>query len=154
MIELMDSYFLTRDDFDAIMELGVGHMSQDTVKIESQAKATFTRMYNEKSHPLPYMKASNVAAPKAAKKEKPDLEEAIDESDDAEIIDDAAPEDEDEVGELDLAKDKYVQAPKKKKKAPTKTGKKSKDDARDDDDDEAPTTSKTKGKGKAKGKAK
>jgi replication factor C subunit 1 len=43
IIELMDSYFLTRDDFDAIMELGVGPMDQDKVKIETQAKATFTR---------------------------------------------------------------------------------------------------------------
>lgn len=44
IIELMDSYFLTRDDFDAIMELGVGPMDQDKVKIETQAKATFTRL--------------------------------------------------------------------------------------------------------------
>jgi replication factor C subunit 1 len=45
IIELMDSYFLTKDDFDAIMELGVGPMDQDKVKIETQAKATFTRLY-------------------------------------------------------------------------------------------------------------
>jgi replication factor C subunit 1 len=44
VIELMDSYFLTRDDFDAIMELGVGPMDQEKIKIESQAKATFTRL--------------------------------------------------------------------------------------------------------------
>lgn len=44
IIELMDSYFLTKDDFDAIMELGVGPMAQEKVKIESQAKATFTRL--------------------------------------------------------------------------------------------------------------
>lgn len=44
IIELMDSYFLTKDDFDAIMELGVGPMDQEKVKIETQAKATFTRM--------------------------------------------------------------------------------------------------------------
>ena len=43
IIELMDSYFLTKDDFDAIMELGVGPMDQDKVKIETQAKSTFTR---------------------------------------------------------------------------------------------------------------
>lgn len=43
IIELMDSYFLTKDDFDAIMELGVGPMDQEKVKIETQAKATFTR---------------------------------------------------------------------------------------------------------------
>jgi replication factor C subunit 1 len=45
IIELMDSYFLTKDDFDAIMELGIGPMDQDKVKIETQAKATFTRLY-------------------------------------------------------------------------------------------------------------
>ena len=41
----MDSYFLTKDDFDAILELGVGPMDQEKVKIETQAKATFTRLY-------------------------------------------------------------------------------------------------------------
>lgn len=44
VIDLMDSYFLTKDDFDAIMELGVGPMDQDKIKIETQAKATFTRL--------------------------------------------------------------------------------------------------------------
>jgi replication factor C subunit 1 len=44
IIELMDSYFLTKDDFDAIMELGVGPMVQDRIKIASQDKATFTRL--------------------------------------------------------------------------------------------------------------
>jgi replication factor C subunit 1 len=44
LIELMDSYFLTKEDFDAIMELGVGPMDQEKIKIETQAKATFTRL--------------------------------------------------------------------------------------------------------------
>jgi replication factor C subunit 1 len=44
IIDLMDSYYLTRDDFDAIQELGVGKMDEATLKIESQAKATFTRL--------------------------------------------------------------------------------------------------------------
>jgi replication factor C subunit 1 len=44
VIDLMDSYFLTKDDFDAIMELGVGPMDQEKIKIETQAKATFTRL--------------------------------------------------------------------------------------------------------------
>lgn len=43
VIDLMDSYFLTREDFDAIQELGVGPMSEDLVKIESKTKAAFTR---------------------------------------------------------------------------------------------------------------
>lgn len=44
VIELMDQYFLTKDDFDAILELGVGPMKQEDVKLETQTKATFTRM--------------------------------------------------------------------------------------------------------------
>jgi replication factor C subunit 1 len=42
-IELMDSYYLTREDFDAIKELGVGPQAEDAVAIESQTKAAFTR---------------------------------------------------------------------------------------------------------------
>lgn len=44
VIDLMDSYFLTRDDFDSIMELGVGEQDQERVAIETQTKATFTRL--------------------------------------------------------------------------------------------------------------
>lgn len=43
VIELMDAYYLTREDFDAIQELGVGSMSEEHVKIETKAKAAFTR---------------------------------------------------------------------------------------------------------------
>lgn len=43
VIDLMDSYYLTREDFDAMLELGVGPQDESLVKIESQTKATFTR---------------------------------------------------------------------------------------------------------------
>jgi replication factor C subunit 1 len=43
VIDLMDSYFLTKDDFDAIMELGIGNMDEKNVKIETAAKSAFTR---------------------------------------------------------------------------------------------------------------
>lgn len=43
VIDLMDSYFLTREDFDAIQELGVGPMDEERVKIETKTKAAFTR---------------------------------------------------------------------------------------------------------------
>ena len=128
VIELMDSYYLTKDDWDAILELGVGRMDMEGVNLESQTKATFTRMYNAMSHPMPFMKASQVMVPKKAGKEKPDLEEAIEPSDEELAMSDAGGEDED--GELDLKNDKYVKAPKKK-----------------------PSTKKGGGKGKAKGKA-
>ncbi|GME49001.1 replication factor c subunit 1 [Neofusicoccum parvum] len=147
VIDLMDSYFLTKDDFDAILELGVGPMDMEKIKIESQTKATFTRMYNQASHPVPFMKASSVVAPKAAKKEKPDLEEAIEESDEGEVADepDATKKDEDEEG--DITKDKYIKQPKKKAVPKKKAAKKA---AADDDDDEPKPKKAAKGKGKAK----
>ncbi|EMD88789.1 hypothetical protein COCC4DRAFT_71897 [Bipolaris maydis ATCC 48331] len=152
IIELMDSYYLTKDDFDAIMELGVGPMDQEKVKIDSQAKSTFTRLYNQQSHPLPFMKASTVTAPKKQAKEKPDLEEAIEESDEGEVIEEIKDEDDEDV---DLSKDKYVKQPKKKaapkKPAAAKKGaKKAKDEDSEDEEDE---DAKPKGKGKGKAKA-
>lgn len=44
VIELMDSYFLTREDFDSIKELGVGPQNEEAVSIDTQTKATFTRL--------------------------------------------------------------------------------------------------------------
>ena len=87
------------------------------------------------------MKASSVAQPKKQAKEKPDLEEAIDESDDGEVVEEVKDEEED----VDLSKDKYVKQPKKKA-APKKGGKKKKDEGDDEDEEEV----KPKGKGKAK----
>lgn len=106
--------------------------------------------YNQQSHPLPFIKASQIVAPKKAAKVKPDLEEALDESDEGEVLaDDAEIKEEDDVGELDLSKDKYVKQPKKKK-APAKKAKKTNDDGDDDDVDVDEKPKKGKGKAKAK----
>ena len=43
VIKLMDSYFLTREDFDSIKELGIGPMAEEKVDIETKTKAAFTR---------------------------------------------------------------------------------------------------------------
>ncbi|KAL2197161.1 replication factor RFC1 C terminal domain-containing protein [Corynascus similis CBS 632.67] len=150
VINLMDSYYLTREDFDSIKELGVGPQSEDRVNIETQTKATFTRLYNAASHPVPFMKASNVnvtAAAKKLEKEMPDLEEAIEEEDENDVAEIADVDDDEE---LDLKKDKYIRQPKAK--AAKKTQKKT---ARaDDDDDEADDSAKAskKGKGASKGR--
>lgn len=91
------------------------------------------------NHPVPFMKASSVVAPKKQTKDAPDLEEAIEEEDDGQAAE--APDvDEDEI---DLKKDKYIKQPKKK---PAKKAAKA---AGDDDDDDKPK-SKGKGRGKAK----
>lgn len=124
----MDGYFLTKDDWDAILELGVGPADMESIKLETQTKASFTRLYNVQSHPMPFMKASQVVAPKNLKKVKPDLEEAIDESDENDVAfvdsDIDAQEDEDEA--LDLKKDKFVKVPKAKKTAAKSAGGKGK----------------------------
>lgn len=155
VIGLMDSYFLTKDDWDAILELGVGPMNMDNIKLDSQTKATFTRLYNLKSHPVPFQKASQVIAPKNMKKVKPDLEEAIDDSDenDAAFVGSDVGEEEEEEA-LDLKKDKFVKVPKAKKPAAPK-GKKAKA-AKDDNDDMGASEEDVKpkkGRGAAKGKA-
>ncbi|KAK2790255.1 hypothetical protein FQN53_000021 [Emmonsiellopsis sp. PD_33] len=142
VIDLMDSYFLTRDDWDSITELGLGPMDQKELTIDSQTKATFTRLYNQRSHPLPFMKGTSVVAPKHIAKDKPDLEDAIDESDEGEEILGEEETKENDESDLDLKKDKYVKLPKKraaakKGKAPAKprATKAKKKAAADDDDD-------------------
>lgn len=129
VIELMDSYFLTRDDFDYIMELGLGPQDQERVVIETQTKATFTRTYNSRPHPVPFMKASNVLVTAKAAKEVPDLEEAIEETDDEEVISEVK---EDEEDDGDFSKDKYIKQPKAKKAAASKKAASKKKAAKDD----------------------
>lgn len=57
IIELMDSYYLTKEDWEGIWELGVGTADWERAenKIESQAKAAFTRMQVMASLPHPFM---------------------------------------------------------------------------------------------------
>lgn len=162
VIDLMDSYYLTKDDWDAIMELGVGPMNMESIKIDTQAKSAFTRIYNQKSHPLPFMKASSILAPRKSTKDKPDLEEALDNTDDDDDPTiDAADVDDDEDAPLDLKKDKYVKAPKKKivarkvalkSKGKAKMNEGSEEDINDDDDDEEEVKPK-KRRAPAKGKS-
>ncbi|MCJ1280730.1 hypothetical protein MMC26_000047 [Xylographa opegraphella] len=154
IITLMDSYFLTKDDWDSIYELGVGPQREEMVELSTAAKTAFTRTYNKLSHPLPFMKAGGGLAPMKKAKEVPDLEEAIEESDDGEVLGDAADDDEEEEEELDLKKDKYVTAAKKKAGPKGATGKKGKSKVKKEDEDEEEEvdseeeTKPTKGKGK------
>lgn len=50
-IQLMDDYFLTKEDWDAIVELGVGPMDERNVKIPTQTKSMFTRQYDPAPFP-------------------------------------------------------------------------------------------------------
>lgn len=93
------------------------------------------------SHALPFMKASTVTAPAKAPKEVPDLEEAIEEEDDGELVE---PKEEDDEG--DIKTDKYIKQPKAKgKKAAPKKKK-------EDDEDEKPKARGKKAAPRGKGK--
>ncbi|KAI9739375.1 MAG: hypothetical protein M1818_005063 [Claussenomyces sp. TS43310] len=134
VIGLMDGYFLTRDDLDYMLELGIGAQKQENVKLETQTKAAFTRVYNQQSHPLPFMKGSNVAAPQKAPREAPDLEEAIEDEDDGEIV---VEKDGEEENDGDLKRDKYIkQAKARKSNIPRKVAGKKGMVSKDMDEDE------------------
>ncbi|CAD6440303.1 9c2a3a8f-2e39-4964-af94-6f11e5c32dcd [Sclerotinia trifoliorum] len=150
VIDLMDSYFLTREDWDYIFELGVGEQDMEGVKLETQTKANFTRSYNGRSHPVPFMKASNVFQPTKVAAVKPDLEEAFEEEDEGDVI--SEPVDDDE--EADLKKDKYIKQPKKKpaKKPAKKKAKTNEDDDMIDDEEEEEEIPKKKKKASATAK--
>lgn len=105
--------------------------------------------YNNMAHPIPFMKASSVVAPAKASRDKPDLEEAIEDEDEAEAIAAAEPVEEDDE---DIGKDKYIKKPKPKaaKKATAKKATKAsaKAKAADDDDDEEEEKPKARGRAK------
>ena len=103
------------------------------------------------------MKASQVVDPKKKSKERPDLEEAIDESDSGmDSGEDEAVLVDDDEEPLDLKKDKYVAVPKKKKATKKATAKgKGKvknedDDDEDDSEEEVKPQKAARGKGRAK----
>lgn len=105
--------------------------------------------YNAMSHAVPFMKASNVTAPKKAAKDVPDIEDAIEAEDDGAEVAEPVEEDDDEI---DLKKDKYIKQPKAKPKRAAK--KKAADNDEEDDGDDKPAKGRGKGKTATKGKGK
>lgn len=115
---------------------------------ESQPTALMIYSYNSRSHPLPFMKASNVVAPAKVTTAAPDLEEAFEEEDDGEVI--AEPKEDDE--DVDLKKDKYIKQPKAKKATGGKKATAKKKAAKEDDEGSDGDVKPKKSKGKAKSK--
>lgn len=80
VINEMDEYYLSKDEWDAIVEMGIGENSGDPLlkKIPAATKSAFTRKYNTSDHPIPFHKATEIAmSKKMPAAEKPDLEEAF-----------------------------------------------------------------------------
>ncbi|CAG8597353.1 599_t:CDS:10 [Diversispora eburnea] len=105
VINLMDYYYLTKDDWDAIMELGVGSNDGEKIlkEIDKYVKTNFTKRYNVTSHPMSFLKAStvNYMSKSGSTNEHPDFDEAIEPEEDSkeeEVTDE----------ENDLSKDKFI----------------------------------------------
>lgn len=85
--------------------------------------------YNAVAHPMAFQKASAVVTTKGGMKDRPDVEDAFEDSDEAEVVEDNGVEDDEE----DLSKDKMIKektakgkgaaASKKKAAAPKKSKK-------------------------------
>ncbi|KLO13842.1 DNA replication factor C, large subunit [Schizopora paradoxa] len=129
VIEAMDDYYLSKDEWDTIVELGLDENKDSAVlkKISTTTKTTFTKKYNAGEHPVPFHKAQEFG--KAPKKlsggPAPDLEDIFDLEDDVEEEVDVK----DDEGSDDLSKDSLIKEAKGKgkgKKAVTAPAKESK----------------------------
>ncbi|GAA6060829.1 hypothetical protein JCM10212_005247 [Sporobolomyces blumeae] len=121
VIELMDEYYLTKEDWDAIVELGVGEGFDEAEVLKAIPPATktaFTRKYNASDHPIPFYRGDG-GKPKAKKLgaggDVPDLEDAfVDEDEFAEEEDDGGDSDD---SQASIGKDKLIKNKASKKGA-------------------------------------
>ncbi|KAF7331659.1 Replication factor C subunit 1 [Mycena kentingensis (nom. inval.)] len=117
VIEKMDEYYLTKEDWDAIVELGVDERKDELVlkKIATATKTSLTKRYNASEHPIPFHKAIDLGkAPKklAASGPAPDIEDAF--LDD--VVEEASEDEKPAKDGDELSKDKLIKAPKKKRR--------------------------------------
>ncbi|KAI8849282.1 replication factor RFC1 C terminal domain-containing protein [Chytridium lagenaria] len=117
VIDLMDSYYLTREDWDSVLELGLGesgqkvwlHLSQP---VSNPRSPECKLRYNKSTHPQPLLTPASVSKVRAAKAAEgvPDLEEAVEADDDAVINDDDNNDDDDD----DIDADRLIKKQKAK----------------------------------------
>lgn len=120
VIHIMDHYYLTREDWDLMLDLGVGKAKGDliTKKIPTKVKSAFTRKYNSTSHPTAIYHTGNSFKGRA-KADKPDFDDVVE--------DDTKDEPDEQDDDDDIKKDTLIKEVKPKKKAaPRKRAKKDK----------------------------
>lgn len=113
VIELMDKYYLTKEDWDTIMEFMIGPEKTDIIlkKIPATVKSGFTRIYNKTTHPVAiYKTGGSIATKGSGTTSTPDFEDVVDADDTAHS------EPEDSADTIDIKKDKLI----KQKAKPTK----------------------------------
>lgn len=114
VIQLMDDYYLTKEDWDSIMDFVIGPDVTDQAlkKIPTSVKTAFTRKYNSTTHPVAiYRTGATTATTEATSGGTPDFEDIVD------ADDTVPPADDDDIQDgSDLKKDKLI----KQKAKPTK----------------------------------
>ncbi|KAF9093711.1 hypothetical protein BGX23_002998 [Mortierella sp. AD031] len=118
LIEFMDSYYLSKEDWETILELGIGRNDGKAVmeRIPSATKSAFTRKYNNESHPQPFLKPTVAtkgrgSSSNGGSEESPDNLDVVEA--DAEVpeeVDEAAEDAEEE----SIEKDKNIKQKKAK----------------------------------------
>lgn len=117
-IDIMDYYYLSKEDWDIIIDFGVGNQKGDMIlkKIPTKLKTAFTRKYNSTTHPTAIYKTGNsVGNRSAGASVKVDYEDVI-EDDTAKDEDVEETQDSDKIDKKDkLIKEVKPKKPKKKK---------------------------------------
>lgn len=111
VIGLMDEYFLSKEEWESLLEIGTiggGGYEEELKSIPSATKSAFTRKYNKESHPIPFHKNVNLPVTKKLKGSfVPDIEGVMDMDDDFDDEDEEGMED-----VMDVSKDKLIQSKK------------------------------------------
>lgn len=117
VMELMDAYFITKEDWDFIMEFSKASEGRAS-KLPTAVKSAFTRAYNSSVHSVPFMKNidTKLSAGAAVKAEKPDLEDVIEEDVEIPDEDENAQQNPDD----DVTKNKYIKVSNAKGKTKAK----------------------------------
>ncbi|PVH18800.1 hypothetical protein CXQ85_001089 [Candidozyma haemuli] len=111
VMEMMDHYYMTKEDFDAVFDFGVGPKAGESIgKLPTKVKSAFTRKYNAAQHPVAIYKTGDSTRGQP-RKQKVDYEDVIE---DDTVKDDEEPENT-ESDAIDSKKDKLIKAVKPKK---------------------------------------
>ncbi|KAJ3366310.1 hypothetical protein GGF31_008119 [Allomyces arbusculus] len=123
LMDMLDAYYLGRDDFDTIFELGVGKAGAETAlkPIPAAVKSRFTREYNKRSHPVAWTevpktvgKGRRGTAPAADEELGEEGLGVMDEDGEAEVVHVDDEEEDDDPEALRAALAKNAPAPKGK----------------------------------------
>ncbi|VEU23037.1 DEKNAAC104093 [Brettanomyces naardenensis] len=114
VLSVLDDYYLTKEDWDNIMEMGVGNrgrMDGKLKKIPTSVKTQFTRKYNSYSHPTIIYKTGTVrpGRPQAIR-----YDDVIDDDARKEKEEEEEEENEQVKKEEDIGKDSLIKAVKRK----------------------------------------